>query len=592
MRLAEPQPRSLGAAGASVVLLSVLALGARPSSLPEVDAALAKGKVSVGHVTAVKRQWVAVGGHRLEPDGVPYEDDHVYALHAGDRLSATSHGRVWFEVQRGDESAYCLMRPRQGASRVRVSPSPKVLLNFTAGRLQCSTSPSGGKKTIRIRDVTMETVDPVFEVLAGKKQVVVKLRRGVAVVKGREGKGVVLGLNGRHAPRFARQVVVPRGRAPRPPTTVSLAGEERAAFTRLAAKLPPLRDASPPTTELVTRPPNTSGASVRFTFKSSEAGVVFSCALDGGRAGVCSSPRQYTDLSAGVHRFSVRATDGAGNTGPVATYSWTVIKSAPAGIAFASNRAGSLDVFVIDPDGKRPLKRLTTSGALDDDPEWSFDGTRIAFHSERDRNSEIYVMRADGNAQERLTTNSAQDRNPTWSPDGTRIAFESYRDDGKTREIYVMNADGSAQRRLTTNGVDDLDPSWSPDGRTIAFASERDGNREIYVMNADGSMQTRLTTTTASEFNPEWSPNGTRLAFHTDRDGNYEIYVMNRDGTGQMRLTASPGQDYNPTWSPSGIQIAFQSDRDGNFEIYVMGSNGSAQTRLTKDQAVDQVPDW
>ena len=65
-----------------------------------------------------------------------------------------------------------------------------------------------------------------------------------------------------------------------------------------------------------------------------------------------------------------------------------------------------------------------------------------------------------------------------------KIVFTSDRDGNS--EIYVMNPDGSGQTRLTNNGAIDADPVWSPDGTKIAFWSERDGPAEIYVMNADG----------------------------------------------------------------------------------------------------------
>jgi TolB protein len=65
----------------------------------------------------------------------------------------------------------------------------------------------------------------------------------------------------------------------------------------------------------------------------------------------------------------------------------------------------------------------------------------IAFHSGRDGNFEIYVMRADGTNPTRLTDNPAEDILPAWSPDGTKIAFQSRRGD-IVPEIYVMNRYG------------------------------------------------------------------------------------------------------------------------------------------------------
>src|SRR6266516_5281968 len=71
-------------------------------------------------------------------------------------------------------------------------------------------------------------------------------------------------------------------------------------------------------------------------------------------------------------------------------------------------------------------------------------GGQIAFTSNRDGNSEIYLINADGSGVARVTNNPATDDEPVWSPDGTKIAFLSYRDGTPLRwEIYVMNADGS-----------------------------------------------------------------------------------------------------------------------------------------------------
>jgi hypothetical protein len=100
---------------------------------------------------------------------------------------------------------------------------------------------------------------------------------------------------------------------------------------------------------------------------------------------------------------------------------------------------------------------------------------------------------------------------PAWSPDGRKIAFVSDRDGNS--EIYVIHADGSEQRNLTRQPASDSHPSWSPDGRKLAFVSRRDGNAEIYVMNADGSELRNVTRTPSDDLDPAWSPNGRAIAF-------------------------------------------------------------------------------
>ena len=118
-------------------------------------------------------------------------------------------------------------------------------------------------------------------------------------------------------------------------------------------------------------------------------------------------------------------------------------------------------------------------------------------------------MDADGSNVVRLTDDPDDDFSPDWSPDGTLIAFTSERDGN--REIYVMNSDGSNQVRLTDDPEADSGADWSPDGTRIAFTSERDGNREIYVMDADGSNLIRVTDNLINDYSPDWRPAVTEI---------------------------------------------------------------------------------
>ena len=141
-------------------------------------------------------------------------------------------------------------------------------------------------------------------------------------------------------------------------------------------------------------------------------------------------------------------------------------------IAFTSNVDFHNHIYVMDATNGKNLRRIGQHDRVGWDPSWSPDGERIVFTSWSNLEvlgttdlgnwNEIYeisVMNADGKNQRRLTRNPARDWHPSWSPDGKHIAFASNRE-GNT-EIYVMNADGARQvRRRTKDGSDNTDPAW------------------------------------------------------------------------------------------------------------------------------------
>jgi len=266
----------------------------------------------------------------------------------------------------------------------------------------------------------------------------------------------------------------------------------------------------------------------------------------------------------------------------------------PGAIAFESNRDGNPEIY-IQVSNNQNLRRLTDNPAIDTQPAWSPDGSRIAFTSNRDGNNEIYLMNADGSNPMNLSNDPSDDPTPTWSPDGQWIAFASNRDGNW--EIYTVALDGSGVINISNNPADDISPAWFRSAGllnrqdVIAFATNRDGNYEIYTMRTDGSEPANLTNNPAEDLFPSASKSGSSIAFVSNRDGSRDIFVMGANGDSPVNRTNDPAEDLYPCWSPDDLWVAFATNR-GNQEIYVVRADGSQTANCTNNPAADNYPSW
>ena len=235
----------------------------------------------------------------------------------------------------------------------------------------------------------------------------------------------------------------------------------------------------------------------------------------------------------------------------------------------------------------------------DDEPDWSPDGTKIAFVSNRNLGvNQIYVMDADGSNQIRLTDGPRRKEDPDWSPDGQQIAFTVHvdlEDDDNFPHIAVMDPNGNNRERFEN---DALGPSWSPDGGQIAFASGRDGGAaEIYVIGADGQGLERVTHGLLGALSPSFSPDGQRIAYYSGREEFHQIYVVGANGKNRNRLTHNEEEHHvDPTWSPDGGAIAYAVASDKpplESTIHLMTADGKYLKQLSGDHdGSDSHPDF
>jgi len=159
-----------------------------------------------------------------------------------------------------------------------------------------------------------------------------------------------------------------------------------------------------------------------------------------------------------------------------------------------ARQVSNLNIWRKQLDSKRsslPADRFLSSTAIESGPQYSPDGSSIAFESTRSGSYEIWMCRSDGTNLVQLTHFNNVTGTPRWSPDGRQIAFDS-RAPGNA-DIFVMDSQSGPPRQLTKETSADVIPSWSRDGRWIYFASARSGQWEVWKMPSAGGPAAQVT---------------------------------------------------------------------------------------------------
>jgi Tol biopolymer transport system component len=251
------------------------------------------------------------------------------------------------------------------------------------------------------------------------------------------------------------------------------------------------------------------------------------------------------------------------------------------GLRAAGEPFNTSDLFVMNVDGtaQRPLVRGASAAWSPDGRSIAFhasaSGAGKPIISPRPgaatTDSDIFVLNVDDFLERRVpprnitNTPAAVDDDPDWSPDGRKIAFtrhavtDNKADNHPTAEIYVTDAGGAGSPvRLTNNAEEERAPAWSPDGTRILFMCRKGAPAEgrvipafqLCVMNADGTGLRQLTTTTGPYLGPDWSPDGRQIIFQRALGGagRFQLFLITADGTGERQLTNPPGLNGFANW--------------------------------------------
>jgi Tol biopolymer transport system component len=229
-----------------------------------------------------------------------------------------------------------------------------------------------------------------------------------------------------------------------------------------------------------------------------------------------------------------------------------------------------------DPPEPVRLRTLTFSGS-DYTPAASPDGRMIAFTSERDGRSRIWIKQLIGGGEQALT--DGPDQLPRFSPDGSAVLF--LRAEGSLQSIYRQSLVGGQPRKLVENAIE---ADWSPDGERIAFIRRplavEERENQIGVADARQGHETILFSLDEQCYGLRWSPDGERLSMIvTAWTGNTADYSV-------LFVDPQSGETNRRPFENTGTIVSMPVWNGGEGEMIVgiagslIGDQGSTASRV------------
>ena len=200
-------------------------------------------------------------------------------------------------------------------------------------------------------------------------------------------------------------------------------------------------------------------------------------------------------------------------------------------------------------DAKTGSSKQITEGNdwNDSDPQWSPDGTRIAFVSNRtgkeydeNRNTDVWVISAEGGPLTKISDHDEADNQPRWSPDGKWIAFTGELHDRDHPKIWLAPATGGAPSTLAANGLD-LIPGgleWADDGKALYFETGVKGENHLFRVDVPTKTVAQVTSGPRAVRGVDFNfHGGTMVYLANDFKHLDNLYAANLNGRGERKLT-------------------------------------------------------
>jgi Tol biopolymer transport system component len=262
-------------------------------------------------------------------------------------------------------------------------------------------------------------------------------------------------------------------------------------------------------------------------------------------------------------------------------FSWTADGK---GFIVASRRQGVFLSLWEMPLRKGTAIKLTEGPGSLGFPALSKAGDRVAYVNYRD---DYNIWRSSGGSSQPVIESRSTDWGPQYSPDGRRIAFVT--DRSGTANVWIADGTGDPVRITDYASTPAGSAAWSPDGRRLAYDVRIDGQSDVYLIDAEpGRKPERLTTWPSNEAVPTWSRDGRFVYFASTRSGDWNVYRVPVGGGEPVQITRGGG--FRALESPDGRYLYYT--KSPGTAVWRKEPQGAEPEQMVLADSVSRWSDW
>lgn len=222
-------------------------------------------------------------------------------------------------------------------------------------------------------------------------------------------------------------------------------------------------------------------------------------------------------------------------------------------------QSGTSAIQLVLVDNRGAVQTLVPDGRPYTGARFSPNGRRIATSVGSGTSTDIWIYDVSSRTSSRLTTEGETNDRPEWTPDGRRVLFRSDRGKGGyTMWWQPIDGSGPPTPIASVQGRDVWEGVISPDGRSIVYRTGTIGTADILVKQLQGDTTPKpIVSEPGTQWGPRVSPDGRWLAYTSDESGSFQIYVRPFAGPGGARLQVSSDGGDIAVWAPDSRRLFY-----------------------------------